>query len=51
MEEYKAPEAERIYWDTATDHQTTYALVKVFKGDCVLEDLYINNKRIEDSNT
>ncbi len=46
MDEYKAPKAEKIYWDTATNHLTTYALVKVFKGDCVLEDLYINNKSI-----
>lgn len=46
MEEFKAPKAEKIYWDTATSHLTTYALVKVFKGNCVLEDLYINNKPI-----
>lgn len=46
MEEFKAPKAEKLYWDTATDHSKTFAVIKAFKGDCVIEDLYINNKPI-----
>lgn len=48
MEESKAPLAEAAYNKTRVDtSMTSYALVKVKKGEAVLENVYINDKPIE----
>lgn len=47
-EEFKAPKIERLYIDTAMRAELTYALVKVYKGNCVIENLFINNKPVEE---
>lgn len=47
MEESKAPNAERVYRETARDtSQTAYALVCVKEGDAVLKDVIINGVSI-----
>lgn len=47
MEESKAPLAEEAYNKAAADSNfISYALVKVKKGDAVLENVYINDKPI-----
>ena len=43
MDEYKAPKAETIYRESTRDTaSTTYALVKVLRGDAVIENVFIN---------
>jgi uncharacterized membrane-anchored protein len=47
MEEYKAPKAEDLYRKANTDTtKKTYALVKIWKGRAVTENLIIDNKSI-----
>lgn len=48
MDEFKAPKAERIYLDSAMKPEFTYALVKVYKGGGVIQDLYINNRPVKE---
>jgi len=49
MEEYKAPEAEKVYDGSTWDKDvTTWAVVKVKAGDAVLQDVMINGKSIVD---
>lgn len=49
MDEYKAPEAEMIYRESARDTtKSTYALVKIRKGDAVIENVFINEIPIGD---
>lgn len=49
MEEYKAPEAEKIYNETQIDFNIiAYALVKIKDGDAVLEDVMIDGESIND---
>lgn len=44
LEESKASEAEKIYWQAQRDSaQVAYALVSVGAGQAVLKDVYINN--------
>lgn len=44
MQEFKAPRAEAIYFESATDSsKITYARVRILKGDAVIEDVYIND--------
>jgi hypothetical protein len=43
LDEYKAPKAENIYRASNRDTaNTTYALVKIRKGDAVIENFFIN---------
>lgn len=43
MDEYKAPRAENIYRESNRDlSSTTYALVKIHKGEAVIENVFIN---------
>lgn len=49
MEESKAPKAERIYRERNIDRSlTVYALVKIFNGDAVVKDVYVNDSLIND---
>ena len=49
MEESKAPLAEEAYNESRVDSSIiSYALVKVKSGDAVLENVYIDNKPIDD---
>jgi uncharacterized membrane-anchored protein len=49
LEESKAPEAERLYWQSLSDStKITYAVVSIGKGSAVLQDVYINDRRIVD---
>lgn len=48
MDEFSAPKAERLYLDSAMKPDLTYALVKVYKGGGVIEDLYINNRPVKE---
>ncbi len=49
MEEYKAPEAEKIYISANRDTASVcYALVKVYKGKAVVENVFINNTAISE---
>ena len=48
MEEYKAPEAEKLYGNAAVDTDQTYAVVKIYKGEGVIEGLFINNTPVEE---
>lgn len=49
MEEYKAPKAESIYNETRTGaNLKTYALVKMYKGDAVIKNVYINDSLLND---
>jgi len=44
MDEYKAPKAESIYRESNRDStSTTYASVKILKGDAVIENVYVND--------
>ncbi len=44
MDEFKAPKAESIYREANRDSlNRTYALVKIWKGDAVIEDVLIND--------
>jgi uncharacterized membrane-anchored protein len=45
-EESRAPRIENLYLDSTMRPELTYALVKVYKGNCVIENLYINNKPV-----
>jgi len=43
MDEYKAPKAEMLYRESNSNNKnTTYALVKVYRGNAAVEDVYIN---------
>ena len=43
MDEFKAPKAEVIYREiTLNSLNSTYALVKIYKGDAVVENVFIN---------
>jgi uncharacterized membrane-anchored protein len=45
LEEFKAPKAEQEYFESTRDStKKTYAVVKVFNGDAVIENVYINDK-------
>ncbi|MEJ7737890.1 MAG: GDYXXLXY domain-containing protein [Chitinophagaceae bacterium] len=47
MDEYKAPEAERIYTERIIDStQRTYALVSILSGNAVIKDVFINDTSI-----
>ena len=50
MEESKAPEAEKIYRESNRNNNLTanktYALIKVWKGDAVIQDVFINNRPV-----
>lgn len=49
MEEYKAPTAERIYRERNLDSTLeVYALVKIYNGDAVVKDVYVNDSLIND---
>jgi len=49
MEEFKAPQAEQAYRELTTDSaHNTYALVKIYKGGGVIQDLVINDKPIRE---
>lgn len=52
LEESKASDAEKIYWERQTDQndstQTAYALVRIKNGQAVLEDVLINDRSIVD---
>ena len=48
MEEYKAPEAERVFIERLPDSsQKAYALVSILKGDAVINDVFINDSSIQ----
>jgi uncharacterized membrane-anchored protein len=48
MEEYKAPEAERVFSERLPDAtQKAYALVSILKGDAVINDVFINDTSIQ----
>lgn len=47
VEESKAPAAEQVYWDAQRDTlQTAYALVRVHKGQAIIENVMINDRPI-----
>ena len=47
MDEYKAPRAEEVYRESTVDSsRVTYALVRILKGDAVLENVFIDEKPI-----
>lgn len=49
MNERRAPEAERAYWDANRGtNRNTFALVKVLNGMAVTEGLYIDGKHVLD---
>jgi uncharacterized membrane-anchored protein len=49
MNEKRAPEAERAYWDNNRGtNRNTFALVKVLNGMAVTEGLYIDGKHVLD---
>ncbi len=49
MEEFKAPEAEKIYADAQVNSSiTAYALVKINEGEAVLTDVIIDGTSIND---
>lgn len=48
LEEYKAPQAEKIYRERIIDSsQKTYALVNLLNGDAVIKDVYVNDTLIQ----
>lgn len=48
MDEYKAPKAETIYRESNRDTMNiTYALVKIWEGDAVIENVFINDMPIK----
>ena len=45
LDEYKAPKAEQDYFNSTRDTTLkTYAVVKVYKGEAVIENVIVNNK-------
>jgi uncharacterized membrane-anchored protein len=49
MNEAMAPAAEQAYWaNSRRANQNTYATVRVWRGQAVLEGVYIGDQRIED---
>ncbi len=49
MDEYNAPKADSLYNNAIRDTvQKTYAIVHVYRGDAVIRDVLINDKRIKD---
>ena len=49
MEESKAPEAEKLYWEALRDTvQVAYGLVSIGKGRAVLQNVFVNDKAIAD---
>lgn len=49
MEEYKAPEAERVYREVAADSaRVAYAVVKIKDGEAVIADVMIDGKSLKD---
>lgn len=49
MEESKAPEAEKLYWEALRDTvQVAYGLVSIGKGQAVLQNVFVNDKAIAD---
>lgn len=47
MDEFKAPKAETIYQESSRDSSDkTYALVKIWKGQAVIQDVLINDTSI-----
>lgn len=47
MEEYRAPRAETVYRESNRDMKNrTYAMIKIFKGNAVIEDVLINDTSI-----
>jgi len=50
LEESKAPEAERVYWEAARNDsaQVAYALVSIQNGNAALKDVMINDRSIVD---
>ena len=49
MEENKAPRAEKIYGERNLDHSLkVYALVKIYNGDAVIKNVYVNDSLITD---
>jgi hypothetical protein len=48
MNEFKAPLAEKMYRDSSRQNGDTYAKVKIFRGNAVLEGVYINDRKIEE---
>jgi len=49
LEESKAPEAERVYWESLLDaSQETYALVAIKDGEAVLKDVLIDGTSIRE---
>lgn len=49
LEESKAPDAERIYWQNrvATDSLTSYAVVRIHESNAVLVDVMLNDVSIK----
>ncbi|MEJ7766817.1 MAG: GDYXXLXY domain-containing protein [Chitinophagaceae bacterium] len=48
MEEFKAPQAERIYGKVRVDSTAkAYALVNLLNGDAVIKDVYINDTLLQ----
>lgn len=48
MEEFKAPEAEKVYMESRVDStQIAYALIKVRNGKSAIENVYINDIPIQ----
>ena len=44
MDEFKAPKAETIYREATRDSlNTAYALVRIYEGDAIIENIFINN--------
>lgn len=49
MDEYKAPKAENIYRESNRDSSsTTYALIKIRKGEAVIQNVFINETPISE---
>ncbi len=49
MEETKAADAEKLYWETLRDNsKTIYALVYIKDGDAVLKDVCIDGVSIKE---
>jgi uncharacterized membrane-anchored protein len=49
MEESKAPRAETIYRESLSDTLTrTYALVKIYKGDAVIGEVFVKDRPINE---
>ena len=47
LEESKASEAERLYWEANSDStQATYAVVRIKDGNAALQDVMINGESI-----